>query len=144
MVPQGKASEDLDKVRAAQQLTGEILWVSQRTRPSYSTCIMASLCTRRPEQSIEIGAKTLSYLQRTIDHGLGARSHGGWVVTYGGTPIAWRSSRQNMVTLSTAESELLALLDGVVAMKSVESILGCWRTRGAEKISWTYKYHNPT
>ena len=45
------------------------------------------------------------------------------MITYGTVPIAWRSSRQSMVTLSTAESELLAMLDGAVATKGVESIL---------------------
>jgi hypothetical protein len=33
------------------------------------------------------------------------RSTGGYVIYYNGTPIAWRSARQPLVTLSTAESE---------------------------------------
>eukprot|EP00439_Symbiodinium_sp_Y106_P026580 s3624_g3.t1 len=136
---------DPEKIREAQQITGEVLWMSQRTRPdlSYTTSIMASLCTKCPEQTIAIGAKVLGYLQRTMDYGLvikwsnkgltmfcdaafapqGAHSHSGWLVTYGGVPIVWRSGRQTMITLSTAESELLSLLDGAVATKGVEAIL---------------------
>ncbi|CAE7562101.1 ycf43, partial [Symbiodinium sp. CCMP2456] len=87
--------------------------------------------------------QALGYLQRTINYSMvvkwsptglvmfsdasyapqGSRSHGGWVVTYGGVPIAWRSSRQSMITLSTAEAELLALLDGAVAAKSTEAMI---------------------
>ena len=104
---------------------------------------MASLCTRQPSQAIKIGLKTLGYLQRTINYKLviawkqqglmmfsdasfapqGDRSHSGWLITYGGVPLAWRSSRQSMITLSTAECELLALLEGAVATKSTEALL---------------------
>ena len=35
----------------------------------------------------------------------------------------WRSGRQSTVSLSTAESELLSMLDGAVAAKGVEAIL---------------------
>ena len=132
-------------IREAQRVTGEALWVTQRTRPdlAYTTSMMAALATRNPAQAVAIGNKVLGYLRRTIEYGMtikwngegltmysdaayapqGGRSHGGWLVTYGGVPLAWRSSRQSMITLSTAESELLALLDGAVAMKGIEAIL---------------------
>ena len=45
------------------------------------------------------------------------------MVSYGGVPIVWRSDRRTTVTLSTAESELLSMLDGAIAMKGVETIL---------------------
>ncbi|OLQ15713.1 putative transposon protein [Symbiodinium microadriaticum] len=126
-------------VHLAQQLTGEILWVAQRSRPdlSYTSSVMASLCLKQPQQVIEIGLKTLGYLQRTAGYQLrirgegdslvmfcdaayapqNARSHGGWLVMYGGSPIMWRSGKQVMVTLSTAEAELLAIIDGAIALK---------------------------
>ena len=53
----------------------------------------------------------------------GKHSHGGWLVKFGGVPLVWRSSRQTMVTLSTAESEVISMLDGAVAAKGVEAIL---------------------
>ena len=94
-------------------------------------------------RTIEIGSKVLGYLQRTISYGLsvqwkgsglimhcdaafapqGRHSHGGWLVSYGGAPIVWRSGKQSMIALSTAESELMLMLDGAVAMKGVEAIL---------------------
>ena len=145
ILPDAPEAGDVDRVREAQQITGEVLWVSQRTRPdlAFSTSIMASLCSRAPSQAVAIGYKTLRYLQRTAEVGLivqwrdqglvmfcdaafapqGARSHGGWVVTYGGVPISWRSGRQTMVALSTAEAELMAMLDGAVATKGIEALL---------------------
>ncbi|CAE7947469.1 unnamed protein product [Symbiodinium sp. KB8] len=134
-----------DQVRRSQQLTGEVLWLSQRTRPdlAFATSMMASMCTKVPQQTIDIGIKSLGYLQRTMGYQLkvkwsekplvmfcdaayapqSSRSHGGWLVTYGGVPIVWRSGKQQMITLSTAEAELLAMIDGAIAMKGVESLL---------------------
>ncbi|CAE7944022.1 GIP [Symbiodinium sp. KB8] len=54
---------------------------------------------------------------------MGGRSHGGWAIMYAGTPIMWRSGRQAMITLSTAEAELLAVIDGAIAMKGIEALL---------------------
>ena len=132
-------------VRDAQQLTGEVLWVTQRTRPdlSYACSMMATLSTKNPQQAVDAGRKALGYLRRTIGYGLrirweplglvmysdaayapqGGRSHGGWLVAYGSVPLAWRSGRQSMITLSTAEAELLAIIDGAVALKGIEAIL---------------------
>eukprot|EP00439_Symbiodinium_sp_Y106_P029222 s9476_g3.t1 len=144
-LPEEVGENSEDRVRLAQQITGEVLWVAQRTRPdlAYTTSMMASMCTRCPDQVVAIGLKALGYLQRTMGYGLkvtwtnkdlvmfcdaayapqSARSHGGWVVTYGGVPVVWRSGRQQMITLSTAEAELLSMIDGAVAMKGVESLL---------------------
>ena len=147
LVSEREVQKEIDPkdVHFAQQLTGEILWLAQRSRPdiSYTSSIMASLCLKQPLQVIEIGLKTLGYLQRTAGYQLrirweedllvmfcdaayapqSARSHGGWLVSYGGSPIMWRSGRQAMVTLSTAEAELLAIIDGAIALKGVEALL---------------------
>ena len=54
----------------------------------------------------------------------GNRSHTGWVVFLHGSPICWCSARQAFVTLSTAESELVAGLD--VALQSAEAMLSAF------------------
>ena len=132
-------------VHRAQQITGEVLWVSQRSRPdlSYTSALMSTLTTRAPYRVVDVGLKTLSYLRRTSRYQLriswteapltmfcdaayapqSERSHAGWLVTYGQVPLVWRSSRQQMITLSTAEAELLALTDGAIALKGVECLL---------------------
>ena len=53
----------------------------------------------------------------------GNRSHTGWVVFFHRSPVRWRSARQAFVTLSTAEAELVAGLDAVVALQSEEAML---------------------
>ena len=134
-----------DLVKRAQQVTGEVLWVSQRTRPdlAFATAMMSSMSTKDPQGVIAVGEKILGYLQKTKGYALrtcwngkglvmfcdaafaplGGRSHSGWLVVYGGTPLLWRSGRQQMVTLSSAEAELLAMIDGAIAAKGVESFL---------------------
>ena len=145
VIPEVPEGADELLIREAQQLTGEILWVTQRTRPdlAFTSSLMATMSTRNPSQAVAIGRKALGYLRRTIDYTLlikwnqksltmfcdaafapqGGRSHSGWLVTYGGVPLTWRSGRQSMITLSTAESELLAILDGAIALRGVEAIL---------------------
>ena len=144
-----------ETTRAAQRLTGELLWLSQRTRPdlAHTACVLASLSTRAPARAIRIAERTLAYVQRTKsaaltaeadDSGLvaysdasfapeGERSHTGWVVFLHGLPVCWRSARQPFVTLSTAESELVAALDAVVALQSTEAMLSDLAVVGLSK-----------
>ena len=133
------------ELKEAQQLSGEILWLSQRTRPdlAYPASLVASLSTRAPRRSAAIASKCLGFLQRTANYFLkivatdgeiaswsdssfapeGGKSHTGWLVTVGSVPVAWRSSRQSVVTLSTAEAELAASVEGALALMSVEALL---------------------
>ena len=132
-------------VHQAQQLTGEVLWVAQRSRPdlSFTTALMSTLCTRAPYRVLEVGYKALGYLKRTANYKLrvawidspltmfcdaayapqSERTHGGWMVEFSSVPVVWRSGRQALITLSTAESELLAMTDGAIALKGVECLL---------------------
>ena len=134
-----------DELRRAQQLAGEVLWLSQRTRPdiAYTASLISSLCARAPRRAAVIARKCIGYLQRTIDYSLrvftkekeivawtdasfapeGARAHTGWIIQLGETPISWRSSRQTCVTLSTAESEMYASVEGALALVSIEALL---------------------
>ena len=144
-----------ETVRVAQRLTGEILWLSQRTRPdlAYTACLLASLSTKAPDRAIRVAERALAYIQRAKafvltagadDTGLiaysdasyapeGNRSHTGWVVFLHGSPVCWRSARQAFVTLSTAESELVAGLDAVVALQSAEAMLSDFGITGLDK-----------
>ena len=58
----------------------------------------------------------------------GGRSHGGAVVFWAGAPVAWRSSRQTLITTSSAETELLEASEGTTLMASIDALLadvGC-------------------
>ena len=144
-----------ETVRVAQRLTGEILWLSQRARPdlAYTACLLAILSTKAPDRAIRVAERALAYIQRTKafvltagadDTGLiaysdasyapeGNRSHTGWVVFLHGSPVCRRSARQAFVTLSTAESELVAGLDAVVALQSAEAMLSDFGITGLDE-----------
>ena len=94
-------------------------------------------------RSAAIARKCIGFLQRTAGYHLkivasdraiaswsdssfapeGGRSHSGWIITLGSAPVMWRSSRQSVVTLSTAEAELAASVEGALALASVEALL---------------------
>ena len=98
-----------ETVRTAQRLTGEIVWLSQCTRPdlAFTACVFASLSTKAPQRAIRIAEKALAYVQRSKGTFLtaeaddmqlvaysdasyapeGNRSHIGWVVFLHGSPV---------------------------------------------------------
>eukprot|EP00435_Cladocopium_sp_Y103_P054363 s510_g17.t1 len=51
------------------------------------------------------------------------RSISGVVGFYAGAPVFWITCRQSFVTLSTAESELMSMLEGLTALRCVKSIV---------------------
>ncbi|CAE7208121.1 GIP [Symbiodinium sp. CCMP2592] len=135
-----------DQLRAAQSITGELAWLAQRCRPdlSYTVSAMGSLTTKDPERVTTIGRKALAYLNATKQWKLmfnaggrpelvtytdssyspdGERSHGGAVVFWAGSPVAWKSSRQSLVTTSSAETELLAASEGATLTYSIDAML---------------------
>ena len=61
-----KNSEDEDAVRKAQACTGALLWLATRTRPEISVAVaaMSQLCTKAPGIALEIGLKTMEYLNK--------------------------------------------------------------------------------
>ena len=132
------------ELRQAQRLCGELLWIAQRSRPdiSFSVAAMGSLLTKAAPRCIVIGKKLLAYLQATKNYALsiqdtgpgltawsdssfaptGERSHSGIVITWRGTVVGWRSSRQPFVCLSTAECELMASIEALVMAMSMQAV----------------------
>ena len=60
------------KVREAQKIAGEVLWLTTRTRPDlcYPIQKMTSISTRNPEKALKYGFRMLRYLKGTENHGL--------------------------------------------------------------------------
>ncbi len=56
------------------------------------------------------------------------KSHQGVILCVGMVPILWKSCRQTIVSLSTAESELIAECDAFVAQKGIGDLM-CELTR---------------
>ena len=125
-------------IRMAQKATGEALWLSTRSRPelAHSVACMAGKALKKPLRTLEISKRVIQYLAKTADYGImykpsrddpllvvysdasfapgGGRSFGCVMAQIGGMPVAWRASKQPVITLSVAEAELY---EGVAAVQ---------------------------
>ena len=134
------------ELRAAQSVTGELLWLAQRTRVDIGFCVglMSSWVSRFPKHVTKVGGRVLEYLANTKTHRLvltpgrpeglkiytdasfapyGSHSISGIVLRYNECTVVWKSKRQTLVTLSTAESELCAGCEGVTLAQSLEALV---------------------
>ena len=117
-------------LRKAQKVTGELLWVSTKSRPDlmHTVATMTLSCLKDPVLVQRIGGRALDYLYATREHSMlfetanslnevhgysdasfapmGGRSLGCSVVVYNDTAIPWRCGRQSLVALSVDEAEL--------------------------------------
>ncbi|CAE7279098.1 GIP [Symbiodinium microadriaticum] len=129
-----------EQLRKAQVLTGELLWLSGRSRPDlmHSVATMSCLCIKNPELVERIGYRVLGYLKATAEVCLwykpdlsveevlgysdasfapqGARSVGCSVACFLNCPVSWRCGRQSLVALSVAEAELIEAVNCVQMM----------------------------
>ena len=148
--------EKAAKVKEAQRIVGELIWLVTRCRPDimYATSWMASLTTRKPDRVLRAAKDMWQYLAGTIKEGLvfsgdqnedlnvftdasfgEEDAHGCVVIKWGLDPILWRSSRQGLLTTSTAEAELVEIMEGAVTAEAtkvvLEELLGkrmvCWQ-----------------
>ena len=67
------------KVREAQNVAGEILWLTTRTRPDlcYPIQKMTSVATKDPIKALKYGSRMLRYLKGTEHFGLKYLDHEG-------------------------------------------------------------------
>ena len=134
-------------IREAQKAVGEMLWLVTRSRPDlmFSTARIGANATKHPSQVMAIYQQLKGYLKATEDEGLvfstdgqgpimiealadasfspdGEESHGAFLIQVGGCPIFWRSGRQQLVALSTAEAEMMEIVQGMLAGESIAVI----------------------
>ena len=148
--------EKAAKVKEAQGVVGELIWLVTRCRPDimYATSWMASLTTRRPDKVLKAAKDLWQYLAGTLKEGLvftgevnedlmvytdasfgEEDAHGCVVIKWGDDPILWRSSRQGLLTTSTAEAELVEIMEGAITAEAtrvvLEEMMGkkmtCWQ-----------------
>ena len=134
------------ELKKLQTHSGEFNWLATRTRVdlSYYTSLLASALSKHKEWSLELANKILRYLVSTRDQGIvitcagslndlvawsdagfagtDTRSQSGLVISWGGSIITWRSSRQTVSCLNTAEAELNA---ASLAWQIVEGVRLC-------------------
>ena len=149
-----------EDIRLAQVLTGELGWVTSRTRPdiAYAVSIMARMIHRRPKWVKETGIQVLKYLYGSASWGLnytkieepevlnvlvdasyappheGYRSVQGAIYTHGNNILMWSSSRQGFITQSTAEAELLAYNESAQGAESIAHLLACFGHKVARRL----------
>ena len=141
---------DLQALRQAQTVTGELMWLTGRTRPdlSYSVGLMSRALHRRPKYVGEIGRHVLRYLNGSPDDGLTFKSSQGTIeeplvigadtsfappheqfrsiqgitVEHHGNLLMWESSRQPFICQSTSEAELLGYNTALQVGESVHAL----------------------
>ena len=135
------------QLKELQGFSGEFNWLATRTRPdmSYYVSVLASACTQHCAWSQDLAKKILRYLQSSRKQGLlltakgdlnelngwtdagfagqETKSQSGLVVTWGGTIIVWRSSKQTVSAFSTAEAELNAAALGWQIIEGLRSLI---------------------
>ena len=143
MVPK-EGPVTIEEIREGQKSVGELLWLMTRTRPDimFGVSKMGSNVLKAPQFVEEIALQMKDYLLKTKEEGLsfkigpeehpsvivytdasfapqGKESHGSFIVHVGTVPVFWRSGRQVFVTLSTAECEMVEIVDGMCAGESI-------------------------
>ena len=136
-----KTPED---VRTAQRVVGELVWLSTRVRPDlmYVVAKLSSGITKFPKGVKLLASQVWAYLAGTLHQGLefrndldenslnvfadasfGDQCQGCTLIQWGSSPILWKSSRQALMSSSTAEAELIELLESVNAGEAVRVVI---------------------
>ena len=149
----GEEEEESDPdprmIKEAQTITGELGWITSRTRPelAFVVALMARQLHRRPTLVIKIGQQVLRYLNTTVKQEMTFtaidevntlkvlvdtsfappreqyRSIQGVLLQHGQNVLLWSSSRQPFICQSTAEAELLAYNESVQGAESLAMLL---------------------
>ena len=151
-------NHNLETTREAQRVVGELVWVATRTRPDLAFVItkLASLITRDPQLVIDLTKNVWHYLANTMDHGLqfqnqlgdrqlniysdasfGEISMGCHLVMWGSSLLLWKAGRQSVATASTAEAELVEVLEGALAGDAIRVVMEEALNISARSVSFT-------
>ena len=151
-------NHNLETTREAQRVVGELVWVATRTRPDLAFAItkLASLITRDPQLVIDLTKNVWHYLANTMDHGLqfqnqlgdrqlniysdasfGEISMGCHLVMWGSSLLLWKAGRQSVATASTAEAELVEVLEGALAGDAIRVVMEEALNISARSVSFT-------
>ena len=151
-------NHNLETTREAQRVVGELVWVATRTRPDLAFAItkLASLITKDPQLVIDLTKNVWHYLANTMDHGLqfqnqledrqlniysdasfGEISMGCHLVMWGSSLLLWKAGRQSVATASTAEAELVEVLEGALAGDAIRVVMEEALNISARSVSFT-------
>ena len=136
----------LQDVRQAQRATGEFMWMVTRSRPDlmFALSKMSQSTLRSPKEVLRVAEQVWKYLRKTRKEGLWFRREGGEnlevftdssygpngldsqgcvVVKFGGDVVMWKSGKQSVPSLSTAESELGEAIEGLTMGDSIDVLI---------------------
>ncbi|CAE7231186.1 RE1, partial [Symbiodinium sp. CCMP2456] len=118
------------ELKAAQQCAGELLWVSQRTRPDlgYVASLVGSLSTKAPRRAVQIAEKTIGFLQRTIDQVLVMQADGSGLTGYSDASFApdGERSHSGAVTVQSGMSVDYGVVTWAILWSGVILALVIW------------------
>lgn len=131
-------------VKLAQKAVGELVWLVTRCRPDLmlATSKLAAAITKNPEAVVQASEQVWAYLAGTPLEGLhfpldpedqilkvyadaafGTTCHGCTLIMWGQSPILWKSSRHSTFSNSTAEAELMELVDAASAGDAIRVVI---------------------
>eukprot|EP00971_Amphidinium_carterae_P350934 6491817-Amphidinium_carterae.1 len=138
---------DPETLKLLQRIGGSLLWLVTRSRAdiAFAHSRLASLQSRDTASAWTILRSLCSYLFKHSEFGIsvvggaqddallsytdisfapeGSRSQAGVLVQWGQSTLTWRSFRQTLTTLSTCESELIGVVDGLESAKCLQILL---------------------
>eukprot|EP00971_Amphidinium_carterae_P327231 6458446-Amphidinium_carterae.2 len=139
----GEVSDDM--VSRLRAVLGALLWLATRSRPdiSWAHSMASTAVSSNPCDCEKRVVHLLGYLRDSADLGIrvcpeseqldvyteisfapsGSRSHSGTVAKIGNSLLTWRSHRQSLTALSTAEAELYAAVEGLSVLRSSRMVL---------------------
>ena len=136
-------------LKMCQEALGGLLWLSTRTRMdiAYAVSMAASRAAKCPKTAWYMISRIMKYLStnRALAIRMDAddkplhlrcftdaswapaneRSQSGIVICMNETPVIWKSSKQQLTALSSAEAELIALTHGFQYAMGVEAVMAC-------------------
>ena len=141
-----------EEIKQAQQVVGELLWLSVRTRPdiSYIVSWMGRHVAKAPKAVCQVSDHVIGYLQGTLDYALaygkcpsegegslleitalsdashapgGGRGCQGILVTWGDAAVQWEAKAQPFAALSSTEAELIGYVDAMTMGESLGAII---------------------
>eukprot|EP00438_Fugacium_kawagutii_P024973 Skav217964 [mRNA] locus=scaffold3450:124613:131011:+ [translate_table: standard] len=143
---QEEKTKSLEDTREAQKIVGELVWLVTRSRPDlmFATSRLAHYICLCPSKVRKLGQHVWEYLVSTVNDGLlfpkgspeeepmmelfsdasfSEHCQGCSLIKWAGSPILWRSSKQTITTSSTAEAELVELMDTIVSGEAVKVVV---------------------
>eukprot|EP00438_Fugacium_kawagutii_P027662 Skav216273 [mRNA] locus=scaffold8122:5963:7699:+ [translate_table: standard] len=144
--PHEEKEKTLEDTREAQRIVGELVWLVTRTRPDlmYAASRLAHYICLCPSRVRMLGQHVWEYLVMTTHDGLmfqveeedeepmmelfsdasfSEHCQGCSLIKWAGSPILWKSSKQTITTSSTAEAELVELMDTIVSGEAVKVVI---------------------